>query len=1536
MSSQIPSQYSVLSSSMYALPEAADSPNKLTQAFDKALNHILHGASIANVDAMLNEGFDQSFCSSMYQLSQIQEWIRDYLSEKNIVEGDNGLHNALAFNHLIYEHYIKKTFPVTFSYFCEYWENLQSCQELSKNLSGVDDMPAHRISIIIRALLSFQEKDAGSKKYIPLLVTCIEKLDSIDKQKLKETLDLASSEDQTGLLLSFINESTSRELKIRLFQYAESIYPAEGKKKFYATLKSLCTSKNYADIPLPLIWALALVSTENQECTVKAHALWKVYANQLSPELKPLFGRVFVRNLANVDPALAIKEFEGLVDAGIPAEKWLQSLKEIAAIYEKAGPHQTRQNLCLLAGALKKIGFLQNSSALSSDNLKTIQWMFSELIKHNCLEETATLWRLFYKNLNPDSPFFSELLIHPLQNCQELKLTIMRDKAFYDNLEKALAILTLVKPGPAVQWKTLFDKIKSLKDKTFCIRVWQAFTKAQKLQGTPREMAEVWLCAVKTIDQKHTPAFLDLLNCETTLFSSFDHGEAEIRTVCLKLIYDRLLYICEDLRPNPHLENLLKFRLRIESECNAPLGQSQDWKAGDKALAEMLSRSSSTQCQIVAFKTAVDIGDLDKAAGYLESLHSKTLNDNESQSLAKPLLSFLSVLPPEKHTVALKTFQAPNCCAVFKHTPIESMQLLYAWYNKITDRAKYTLIFLKIVFDLAPFLEAEAMLPWIEELIKYMEYPHPHPPKLQLVSINFSKVVEILAKSNQPKALFKLLQAVQRLSIKISPATSDIHTCLRMFSTLAKDNHNPSELQQAFLSYMDLIKTKGKVRQLFSAYLDIIQGLDDPLINDFINFIRLHNVEILTHLAEYIQALEGYPQKQLRPQLIDLILSSSVFSLTSFKGKSMITAWNEAEKQIKTYCASFQELWKQIELVKSTLFIVCGNDECLLINDLINKPAHLHTVAQGFLMTLAATPSQGRTHQDLLQQFMYVNETLCKHVMHLNALPREVDSLYNFILNDTSIPLNNIKIIIEGLQKYPCESLLEKSLICMIERSSLELSKQEKNTMLTCFANLLSEVINKNYTLSLNFYRICLKKLSLNQTIDETLGQQIGANLSSLLFATLTKNSESFKNKNQLLQEIVSCYQFCRNKIPCDYKRSNLQNHELIHYLNALIKVDLKIFFDTYIYARGQTLELLKDDQDCCFFFQSAIIKNFSSISCTSLELFLAVHHVLYIEFSAIIEKNQMHNPEMMQLFDKYVFGVFISHRNFIRKFKDVEPHLNQLRELLTYAVGRNKFQNHGYKLFQWCFLCNFGLLDMVSQQLTDDQIQQSFHELVDRLGASPTLISVSILLAYMHEREFKANIKPKEVLHYWKTAFHSTEKVRTMERPLEFALTVFQGSWLPDKAKQSTEWKKVSISICQEAFSILCNPSCSIYGLQLSAVPKNMFNVAAGWLRAFWERGCFGGDAKAYYDLVEQCIGKFPPQATETFDELMQKCTVMMILIMLASRANQESFQRAEELHCKWSQMLKHYPFTEEQKQRILQEIGKNLVAGFSMDLFH
>jgi hypothetical protein len=1472
-----------------------------------------------------------------------------------------------------------------------------ACEALSKDLSSVDKLSPHILSEIIKSPFLLENKFESSKSEIAILAVCIGRLELLDRQKLDEAL--AIDPDERNLILTpfLITQCTGKEFKIRLLQCVESMQKGE-RKKFYSTVKMLCEHKAYADVPLPLILALALASSENRGFSYKAYSLWMLHAEQLSSELKLLFGRVFIRKLAVVEPTLAIEILESLINPSLPPEKWLDSLKELMTAFKKESVLSPNV-LNLLAMTLKKIlenlDPSKNIQLLSSENCNAIQWLILELVKHNYLKEANELWWIIYKSSKPEMPFFSELLFKPFEKNKSQLLNNFKHTAFYDNPESALAFLSLIKPTPAICWKILFEKCKPLKDKEFCLKVWKEFTKCienrEELQGTPQEITETWLLAVKMIAQKHSPVFLDIFGKEPLLFSFFDNSEMGYRQACAKIVYEKLLDICEEIRPNIHMESLLKFRIILEKSCAMPLGKCVDLKLSDLRLSDMLSRSSTKHFQVVAFKAMVVLEDDQNAAKILSSLLSFHLVNSESKSLAPLLPLFLSRLAMADQAAALKLLQSPTCSEVLTHNPEKSLEMLYACHKIMAESIHFKLAFLKLGFALAPHLKSDRLFLWAEELVSYLDSQNALSSKSEIRQQLPNHLNLVMGIVNKEEDLFKLLKAIKRLSIKVVPANFAIEPCLNMLSSLATTSKNLNELQTIFLWFKDFIKTTSHSKNLIIPYLNLIHEFyeqnkiseAEPLLTGFFDLIKTNQFsssnfnpistkicyillkkaaasespekmkagwhlfwdifikyrlvnpaqcsncwglitesfcarvpeisrDILSQPEYFIEVFKECAVDSQTAKNIELLLSNSILSLenmNSAEGEQLIESWLKSSLKLEEYGLANPDLNKRLSLAVSALSIITGNHSQYIYSDLArnlsNNPNDILLVTRWLFKIFTSAP-EPRKIQILEAFFISIYHPLmCKWLDDQDHLPQEVKSLYSLIFYEKWISFNHFLTIIHGImeephKQQPHKELLEKAFISIVEKLKTQaLPLEEKRPFVEFLNQFLIKSSNDKFPITSDFYSACLKKPILDFEIieDKELTENTARNLIKFLFAYIRKNSSQFGSITNLLEEYTACSEQCEQ-----YEHLLGEDNLFLPfcYFEAIISTNNKFFVNKYNQVKERVIRKLieknpapfKDPdyfQEQSLKFQSEWIKKLASVNFVNLDSFYAFNHILGLEFAKVMAHHEVINSELLACFDQFVFGFSYSYLKDLHYNGEAASHFTAIKSIVSQVAKSNAFPD-SKRLFQYCCLYNTDL-DMVSKKLTKEEKQVSFHELVDRLGASVSYIGVDGLLNLATRiYQKKCDIGPKEIAYCWETAFTTAAKLKNdtahQISRFEVLLTRFVGSEIPKDANQILEWKAISINICDRAFTELCNLQNPIYLKNSPASQRDLMIQASRWLTLFWIKGCFSGHFKAYYKFVDKLISMCRLNPNDSLTSLAEINELMMDLIELPRKS--------------------------------------------------
>src|SRR5262249_6339281 len=77
------------------------------------------------------------FGNSMMTLEQVQEWIEGFLDQRNLAEDKDRVQITLAFYSIIYNSYIKRTFPVSFLHLCAHSKLLHFLHPLEQKHPGL-------------------------------------------------------------------------------------------------------------------------------------------------------------------------------------------------------------------------------------------------------------------------------------------------------------------------------------------------------------------------------------------------------------------------------------------------------------------------------------------------------------------------------------------------------------------------------------------------------------------------------------------------------------------------------------------------------------------------------------------------------------------------------------------------------------------------------------------------------------------------------------------------------------------------------------------------------------------------------------------------------------------------------------------------------------------------------------------------------------------------------------------------------------------------------------------------------------------------------------------------------------------------------------------------------------------------------------------------------------------------------------------------------------------------------------------------------
>jgi hypothetical protein len=259
----------------------------------------------------------------------------------------------------------------------------------------------------------------------------------------------------------------------------------------------LLGNKDYAEVPLPLIWVMALAASDDPSRCLDAFTLWEKHSSSLNTKVKGPFTKMLIRKLSAVRLDLALKILIADNSLSFPDNSIL--LSELQTAYDKNVLFQSAQNLTLFIEAAGKIPPQKGSKAILWTIEKCI--MQKEYAKAMEFAEASQLYPQFLELLKQGNP---DGWNHIIRN------------AAPSRLPDAISRLCAWKPAPALEWKHLFDKIKNEGNKDLCIKAWNDFRLSldnpQMLQGTQDEIAEAWHAALKAIDRHHRRSSLELMS----------------------------------------------------------------------------------------------------------------------------------------------------------------------------------------------------------------------------------------------------------------------------------------------------------------------------------------------------------------------------------------------------------------------------------------------------------------------------------------------------------------------------------------------------------------------------------------------------------------------------------------------------------------------------------------------------------------------------------------------------------------------------------------------------------------------------------------------------------------------------------------------------------------------------------------------------------------------------------------------------------------------------------------------------------------
>ena len=1010
-------------------------------------------------------------------------------------------------------------------------------QEISKDHTLINKVSSKAVMELIKTNMLFKDGINSTLSDLDLLITLIESMDVKIKQRLLTNGDLFP--------FSVVVHGTEEE-----------------KKKFYSALKNMCAKenrKNYDNVPLPLIFALALAATENFNYAHHANLLWTLYKDQLPSELKPLVGRVLISKLWTSDIPSSAKIWNNLIDLGLPVDKGLECLKKISVLYQKQEKHDINALKPLASGLIHIIKkHNEIGRVISPEYSESIQWILSSLAKHDCLKECKELWWVVYKNSKSTTPILDSL-ITPLAQNQQLFLNIIHEPALFNSLDNAICVLSIIKPFQASLWKTIFDKLILENDKKCCQKAWNAFIHClenqEKIQGTSTEVASTCLSAIKMASFKQPSLLLQVLGKEKFLFSLFEPSENETLKQSVQKLYQVLSDVCFNLDSNVHLENLIKFRESVKEACEAPLGKSPFLSSGDLRLATMLSKVPTFDSRYKALQLAIDLEKKKEALEIVDEIFELNLTDKEQKKLVAPILNLFREVP--EHLIeAIQQHKKVAC--VLNYAPKESWQIICEDYRKAQCPSRLTFTFLQLGMELLPHLNMDHLHFWKQELVRQFDNSknlHSKSEFKKWLTIHHKQILDMI--SDNPQFLFHFLIAIKELSLHVLFSQEDVDRCLSIFSNEEENPQKPMELKPIFIWFISFIGNASDPKKLLPIYLDLIQRSskecklndDDPLITGCSDLLNRCKVEELAPLLD--QFMISTNGQSLAPEIICLFvkeLSSIILNWDQAAPHSpnlLIKVFDQLAKQSSdANRSSDQELFFQ----RIPICLIAGEQadfqsNCEKLQKIIentNTPEGLARVAHWLWIALN-NADDSRKQTIIKEVFMCFHKQVCNLSLNKPINSKEVIKLYCFIFKQNWISSNDLNTIITITAESPGKEVIESGLIAILDLLQRK-ETQDKQTICAHFEKLLA-IAERGKLPLMNFVMKCIKYPMLKFDEWSEAPSKTAAMLNIVLMQSLSHQVNILKGSNKTLtKQGKELYSYCEPYFPIILK--NEKNDE--------------------------------------------------------------------------------------------------------------------------------------------------------------------------------------------------------------------------------------------------------------------------------------------------------------------------------------------------------------------------------------------------------
>lgn len=579
--------------------------------------------------------------------------------------------------------------------------------------------------------------------------------------------------------------------RMRLIESGENSSTQD--KKLFTNMRSLYSKENYAEIPLPLTWAMALVATEDPAKCLAAYELWHKHFSSLNPKVKVPYAKLFISKIAKTRPDLAVEILNSFAEGDILFADGITLLDAIKNCYNKNPIYQSDKMLILLASAATKI-----YPCCNAENSEFLNWLIEEQIHHKMyvrayeLAETSRLCSHYMRCLKQSAADSWETIATELTD-HSLGLP-----ATSKRIEGMICVFLVCKQTQASRWNMLFEKLKISHAKEVCSTAWRAFFpflySREGLKGTPLEIAEAWLGALRDVAAHHPKALTDFFGKEEPFLAIFeDPSTHSLKDQACCLICESLLEQSPMVCPDDRRIKLLKLH--------------RDFKqANNLCLAEILSASSSVSILMSAFKIYITLGKDLRAEEVLTQIQQKVIFSEASDEFAEALLTLISRQP--------KLLSSPSLDKFLFLKPEEAVSaILKSYETQVPGKAHHPKVLystLKHLVNLAPLVKDSSSVTAfacqaVLELKEIKSIPKKSDIKFHLDKCH-APLVKLLATAKKYDELFMFLSEMKRLSLDLSLSADIISGYFTMFTRQLTEEDKLLEVNSLYLWFKNLIK----------------------------------------------------------------------------------------------------------------------------------------------------------------------------------------------------------------------------------------------------------------------------------------------------------------------------------------------------------------------------------------------------------------------------------------------------------------------------------------------------------------------------------------------------------------------------------------------------------------------------------------------------------------------------------------------------------------------------------------------------------